>query len=46
MGIRFAVEFDRIPKGAELMHKYSLEYDEGVKSVYTLGNKYTRFKLK
>lgn len=46
MGIRFAVEFDRIPKGAELMHKYSIKYDEEESSVYTSKNKFgLQFKL-
>ena len=46
MGIRFAVEFDRIPKDAELMHKYSIEYDEEESSVYTSKNKFgLQFKL-
>lgn len=46
MGIRFAVEFDRIPKGAELMHKYSIEFDEEESSVYTSKNKFgLQFKL-
>lgn len=45
MGIRFAVEFDKLPK-AELMHKYSIEYDEEESSVYTSKNKFgLQFKL-
>ena len=45
MGIRFAVEFDKLPK-AELMHKYSIEYDEEESSVYTSKNKFGwQFKL-
>lgn len=45
MGIRFAVEFDRLPK-AELMHKYTIEYDEDESSVYTSKNKFgLQFKL-
>lgn len=45
MGIRFAVEFDKLPK-AELMHKYTIEYDEEESSVYTSKNKFgLQFKL-
>lgn len=45
MGIRFAVEFDNLPK-AELMHKYTIEYDEEESSVYTSKNKFgLQFKL-
>ena len=45
LGIRFAVEFDKLPK-AELMHKYSIEYDEEESSVYTSKNKFgLQFKL-
>lgn len=45
MGIRFAVEFDKLPK-AELMHKYSIEYDEEESSVYASKNKFgLQFKL-
>lgn len=45
MGIRFAVEFDKLPK-AELMHKYAIEYDEEESSVYASKNKFgLQFKL-
>lgn len=46
MGIRFAVEFDRVPKGAELMHKYAIEFDEENSSVYASKDKFgLQFKL-
>lgn len=46
MGIRFAVEFDKVPMGAELMHKYSIEFDEENSSVYASKNKFgLQFKL-
>lgn len=45
MGIRFAVEFDKLPK-AELMHKYSIKFDEEESSVYASKNKFgLQFKL-
>ncbi|MHA6892446.1 hypothetical protein [Ralstonia pseudosolanacearum] len=45
MGIRFAVEFDKLPR-AELMHKYSIEFDEEESSVYASKNKFgLQFKL-
>lgn len=45
MGIRFAVEFDKLPR-AELMHKYSIEFDEENSSVYASKNKFgLQFKL-
>lgn len=45
MGIRFAVEFDKLPK-AELMHKYSIKYDEEESSVYASKSKFgLQFKL-
>lgn len=46
MGIRFAVEFEKVPMGAELMHKYSIEFDEENSSVYASKNKFgLQFKL-
>ena len=45
MGIRFAVEFDKLPK-AELMHKYSIEFDKEESSVYASQSKFgLQFKL-
>ncbi len=46
MGIRFAVEFDKVPREAELMHKYSIEFDKENSSVYATQNKFgLQFKL-
>lgn len=46
MGIRFAVEFEKVPKEAELMHKYVIEFDEENSSVYASKDKFgLQFKL-
>lgn len=46
MGVRFAVEFPSLPKEAELMHKYTIEFDEEQSSVYTSQDKFgLQFKI-
>lgn len=44
-GVRFNVEFEKLPN-AELMHQYTIEFDEEQSSVYTNKKKFgLQFKL-
>ena len=45
-GLRFNVEFPKLPAAAELMNQYVIDFDKEASSVYTQKNKFgVQFKL-